>query len=174
MSAVSKKVMPASRASESSLDEAGTVALKYAPDARAPDAILGDPEIRLAERARTRTRAVCPKRDAAGTSAASKLSCEAALRAESPSDELECAASRERKNSKAMNHEELQRTYAEDGYVVLRNVVSREKLLELRTTLVDAFDTAKRTGGLLAGGGHSSAGTSTAFRAKAPGSSTRP
>jgi len=52
-----------------------------------------------------------------------------------------------------MNHEELQRTYAEDGYVVLRNVVSREKLLELRTTLVDAFDTAKRTGGLLAGGG---------------------
>lgn len=51
------------------------------------------------------------------------------------------------------DHAQLRRAYAADGYVVLKNVVDREKLTSLRRTIVDAFDEAKRAGGLFAGGG---------------------
>jgi Phytanoyl-CoA dioxygenase (PhyH) len=49
--------------------------------------------------------------------------------------------------------EDLKRAYAADGYVVLKNVVDREKLSALCRTIVDAFDDAKRSGALFAGGG---------------------
>src|SRR5580700_175075 len=51
------------------------------------------------------------------------------------------------------DHTALQRAYAADGYVVLKNVVDRAKLTSLCTTIVDAFDDPKRSGGLFAGGG---------------------
>ncbi len=49
--------------------------------------------------------------------------------------------------------EELQRAFAQDGYVVIPNVVSKEKLVQLRTRVIDEFDRLKRSGGLIAGGG---------------------
>jgi len=49
--------------------------------------------------------------------------------------------------------EAFQRTYAEDGYIVLRDVVSRPKLADLRLQLLDALEQSQRTGNLFNGGG---------------------
>lgn len=48
---------------------------------------------------------------------------------------------------------ELQRAFEADGYVVVRNVVEREKLTSLAGAITDAFHGAKRSGELFAGGG---------------------
>jgi ectoine hydroxylase-related dioxygenase (phytanoyl-CoA dioxygenase family) len=47
----------------------------------------------------------------------------------------------------------LQQSFAEDGYCVIRNVVSRDKLAEMHAKVVDEFERAKRSGGLFSGGG---------------------
>jgi len=49
--------------------------------------------------------------------------------------------------------EELKRAFAEDGYLIFRNVVSRERLAQLHKQLVAEFELAKQSGRLLAGGG---------------------
>jgi Phytanoyl-CoA dioxygenase (PhyH) len=49
--------------------------------------------------------------------------------------------------------EMLQRSFAEDGYCVIRNVVSRDKLADLHAKVVDEFAHSKRSGGLFSGGG---------------------
>jgi ectoine hydroxylase-related dioxygenase (phytanoyl-CoA dioxygenase family) len=51
------------------------------------------------------------------------------------------------------NREQLKRTFAEDGYLVFRGVVSKEKLTRLHQQLKDAFDQARTSGSLMAGGG---------------------
>ncbi len=49
--------------------------------------------------------------------------------------------------------EELCRSFAENGYVILKNVVSREWLADFRAGLIDPFEHSKRTAELFAGGG---------------------
>jgi ectoine hydroxylase-related dioxygenase (phytanoyl-CoA dioxygenase family) len=49
--------------------------------------------------------------------------------------------------------ESLRRLYQENGYVVLKNVVPRDKLSQLRAHILDEFDSAKRSGVLFSGGG---------------------
>lgn len=49
--------------------------------------------------------------------------------------------------------EDLKRTFAEYGYVVFRNVVSRPQLAEFRVQLLDALELSQRTGSLFNGGG---------------------
>lgn len=51
------------------------------------------------------------------------------------------------------DHERSVRSFAEDGYVVLRNVFAPEKLEPLCTQIIDAFHAARRSGSLFAGGG---------------------
>jgi len=51
------------------------------------------------------------------------------------------------------NVEQLKKAYAEDGYLVFRNVVSRERLTQLHRQLSQEFEEARRSGRLLAGGG---------------------
>jgi hypothetical protein len=53
----------------------------------------------------------------------------------------------------AQQVEELARAYDSDGYVVLRDVVSRERLLGLRDALLDEFARTKSAGQLFEGGG---------------------
>lgn len=53
----------------------------------------------------------------------------------------------------AADRASLQRAYAEDGYFVLRNVVSAPKLKTLCEQVNDAFQTASSSGGLFSGGG---------------------
>lgn len=48
---------------------------------------------------------------------------------------------------------ELQQSYAQYGYVIFRDVVSKEKLAHLRTRILEEFEQAKQSGGLFAGGG---------------------
>jgi hypothetical protein len=48
---------------------------------------------------------------------------------------------------------QLKQAFAEDGYLVFRNVVSRERLATLHRRLLDEFESAKRSGRLFAGGG---------------------
>ena len=43
--------------------------------------------------------------------------------------------------------------YAENGYAILRNVISKDKLTRLHATIVEEFDRAKRSGTLFSGGG---------------------
>jgi ectoine hydroxylase-related dioxygenase (phytanoyl-CoA dioxygenase family) len=50
--------------------------------------------------------------------------------------------------------EKFSHTYAEQGYLVLRDIVSREKLAELKAQIFDAFEGAKRSGQLFSGGGN--------------------
>jgi ectoine hydroxylase-related dioxygenase (phytanoyl-CoA dioxygenase family) len=50
--------------------------------------------------------------------------------------------------------EKFSDTYAEQGYLVLRDMVSREKLAELKAQIFDAFEEAKRSGQLFSGGGN--------------------
>jgi len=47
----------------------------------------------------------------------------------------------------------LKQSFDENGYFILRDVVSPERLTELHNALVEAFDTAKRSGTLFSGGG---------------------
>jgi ectoine hydroxylase-related dioxygenase (phytanoyl-CoA dioxygenase family) len=49
--------------------------------------------------------------------------------------------------------EQLKRTYEQDGYLVFRNLVSKERLTALHQQLKQAFEDAKSSGKLLAGGG---------------------
>jgi hypothetical protein len=47
----------------------------------------------------------------------------------------------------------MERSFAEDGYVVLRNVVAPEKLKPLCSQIIGAYYAASRSGSLFAGGG---------------------
>ena len=49
--------------------------------------------------------------------------------------------------------ENLKRTYERDGYLVFRNVVSKDKLAKLHQQLSQAFDQARTSGALMSGGG---------------------
>lgn len=49
--------------------------------------------------------------------------------------------------------ENLKQVFANDGYVVLRNMVSRERLSQLRQALAQEFETASKSGALFSGGG---------------------
>jgi ectoine hydroxylase-related dioxygenase (phytanoyl-CoA dioxygenase family) len=49
--------------------------------------------------------------------------------------------------------EELRARYAEDGYLVLRSVVSKPKLQQLHARIIERFEESKRTGELFSGGG---------------------
>ncbi len=49
--------------------------------------------------------------------------------------------------------EAIKRAFAEDGFVIFRNVVSKERLSRLRDRLQQEFDRAKSSGGLFSGGG---------------------
>jgi ectoine hydroxylase-related dioxygenase (phytanoyl-CoA dioxygenase family) len=54
------------------------------------------------------------------------------------------------------DREALKESFAEHGYFIVRNVVSRDKLSALRASIVDEFEHAKRSGQLFAGGGQMS------------------
>ena len=47
----------------------------------------------------------------------------------------------------------LRRAFAEDGYLIFRNVVSREQLSQLCARILDEFERSKRSGRLFSGGG---------------------
>ena len=49
--------------------------------------------------------------------------------------------------------ERFKKEFAENGYVVFKNVVPRDRLAALHTRLMDEFEDAKRSGRLFAGGG---------------------
>ena len=49
--------------------------------------------------------------------------------------------------------EALKKSFAEDGYFVVKNVVSPEQLAELHWKIVQEFDRAKQSGALFSGGG---------------------
>jgi len=49
--------------------------------------------------------------------------------------------------------EALKRSYAEDGYFIVKNVVPREKLALFRTRIVEEFERTKLSGRLIHGGG---------------------
>ena len=51
------------------------------------------------------------------------------------------------------NVEQLKQAYAEDGYLVFRNAVSRERLSQLHRQLSQEFEESRTSGRLLAGGG---------------------
>ncbi len=50
--------------------------------------------------------------------------------------------------------ETFRQTYAEQGYVVLRDAVSRDELAKLKTQIFDSFEESKRSGQLFSGGGN--------------------
>src|SRR4051812_46968209 len=50
--------------------------------------------------------------------------------------------------------EAYEEAFNKDGYVVLRNVVSKEKLSAFRKTLMEEFERSKSSGALFAGGGN--------------------
>ena len=58
-----------------------------------------------------------------------------------------------RPQAPAHDLEALKRTFAEEGYVIFKNVVSKERLAQLRDRLQQEFDRAKTSGGLFSGGG---------------------
>ncbi len=47
----------------------------------------------------------------------------------------------------------FKQSFEDDGYFIVRNVVSKEKLSVLRATLMDEFESARRSGRLISGGG---------------------
>jgi len=57
------------------------------------------------------------------------------------------------KKSPLPNIEQLKETFARDGYLVFRNLVSPERLSTLHKQLSQAFDSAKQSGQLFSGGG---------------------
>jgi ectoine hydroxylase-related dioxygenase (phytanoyl-CoA dioxygenase family) len=52
--------------------------------------------------------------------------------------------------------ESAKREYADNGYFVLRNIVSSERLVELHKALSQEFETASKSGALFSGGGQMS------------------
>ncbi len=59
-------------------------------------------------------------------------------------------------DTQPLSHDEkeaLKKSFAENGYFVIKNVVSAEKLTELHKRIVTEFDTAKESGTLFSGGG---------------------
>jgi hypothetical protein len=58
-----------------------------------------------------------------------------------------------RSTVKREDADEARRFYAENGYAVLKNVISKEKLSALHDTVISAYAEAKRTGKLFNGGG---------------------
>jgi hypothetical protein len=50
-------------------------------------------------------------------------------------------------------HDQTREFFAENGYAIFRNVVSKEKLSALRARIFDEFERAQRSGTLFAGGG---------------------
>ena len=62
----------------------------------------------------------------------------------------------EHANPSALRPEEriaLKKTFDEDGYFIVKNVVSPQKLAELHRNIVTSFDQAMETGNLFSGGG---------------------
>ena len=53
----------------------------------------------------------------------------------------------------SLDVEAVKRAFAEDGFVIFRDVVSKERLSELRTRIAEEFDRARQTGHLFSGGG---------------------
>ena len=53
----------------------------------------------------------------------------------------------------ATEREALKKTFAEDGYFVIKNVIPQDKLAELHKNLSTAFDEGKKNGTLFSGGG---------------------
>src|SRR5580698_5535887 len=51
------------------------------------------------------------------------------------------------------DREALQETFAENGYFIVRNAVSKAKLSEFHRSIVAAFEQAKSSGQLFSGGG---------------------
>jgi hypothetical protein len=49
--------------------------------------------------------------------------------------------------------EQFKRAFAEDGYLIFRNVVSRERLSRLCTSILQEFERARQSGRLFSGGG---------------------
>src|SRR5437588_8845821 len=49
--------------------------------------------------------------------------------------------------------EALKRSFADNGFVVMRNVISRTKLADLHAAILDEFERQKASGALFAGGG---------------------
>jgi ectoine hydroxylase-related dioxygenase (phytanoyl-CoA dioxygenase family) len=49
--------------------------------------------------------------------------------------------------------DQLKKAFAENGYVVIKNVVPKDRLAALHARLMDEFEQAKRSGRLFAGGG---------------------
>jgi ectoine hydroxylase-related dioxygenase (phytanoyl-CoA dioxygenase family) len=49
--------------------------------------------------------------------------------------------------------DELKQAFAEDGYLIFRNMVSRERLTKLHARLLEEFERARTSGRLFAGGG---------------------
>lgn len=63
-------------------------------------------------------------------------------------------AASENKNPLTENEiKDLKQAFDRDGYFVIRNVVSRERLAELHRTLEQEFDAATKSGALFSGGG---------------------
>lgn len=58
-----------------------------------------------------------------------------------------------RKKILSRDIEELKQAFAEDGYLIFRNVVSRERLAQLHKRMLAEFELAKQSGRLMAGGG---------------------
>lgn len=48
---------------------------------------------------------------------------------------------------------EVQRSYAENGYVIFKNVVSKDKLAHVQKRILEEFESQKQSGALFAGGG---------------------
>jgi ectoine hydroxylase-related dioxygenase (phytanoyl-CoA dioxygenase family) len=53
----------------------------------------------------------------------------------------------------SLDVEKLKQAFAEDGYLIFRDVVSKEQLSALRDRIADEFDSAKQSGRLFSGGG---------------------
>ncbi len=49
--------------------------------------------------------------------------------------------------------ESAKQSFATEGYIILRDVVSRERLAELHKSMIEAFDAASKSGELFSGGG---------------------
>jgi ectoine hydroxylase-related dioxygenase (phytanoyl-CoA dioxygenase family) len=58
-----------------------------------------------------------------------------------------------RKKGSLPDIEKLKATFAEDGYLIFRDVVSKEKLSALRASIIEEFERATRSGNLFSGGG---------------------
>ena len=53
----------------------------------------------------------------------------------------------------SLDVEKLKQAFAEDGYLIFRDVVSKEQLSALRDRIADEFDRARQSGRLFSGGG---------------------